>query len=181
MGKRKMELAEDVLTGTYEGRDVIRFLRSPGSFSGEGRDEMLKAEGTVTDNVPAKYVIQSRMSRAEVFNRLHASRYQLMAYFGPEAAEPLTDLAKIVRQIQVSAWRIDEIQGQMDRTGSEEARRLLQQSYERYSGFLWEGDPETDELVERVDEIVEQVEGFLAPTLSQAPRKFGFFELDRPS
>ena len=37
IGKRRIELAEDVLALFYETQDAIREIRNPASFSGEGK------------------------------------------------------------------------------------------------------------------------------------------------
>ncbi len=91
VGKRRIELAEEVLVGFYEARDVIRIIRNPFGHVGEGSTRQA-ADGEpsemkqILDNA---YVVFERYEKhKEVFNRLQSLRYRFMAQFGADAARP---------------------------------------------------------------------------------------------
>ncbi|ATC62783.1 hypothetical protein CMV30_01705 [Nibricoccus aquaticus] len=99
IGKRKIELAEDVLTRFYEARDAIERIRSPFSYSSEGaqrkrRDGETKEESEILDSAHVVFVRYEK--EQQLFNGIHALRYQVMARIGIEASKPFEELRKVV-------------------------------------------------------------------------------------
>jgi hypothetical protein len=77
IGKRKAELAEEVLADFYEGRDIINAARSPGGFGHEGatrpRAEWESEDDTRT--LDAYFRTMERLrNKEEFFARFHARR-----------------------------------------------------------------------------------------------------------
>ncbi|WP_404294276.1 hypothetical protein ACD578_28705 (plasmid) [Microvirga sp. RSM25] len=95
VGKRKIELAEDVLADFHQVRDIIAWARNPGGFGGEGGTR-LSAEGEDPDEKSMKDSYHRTRERlhaeAEVFSRLQSKKYRAIAYFGPDGAKPFQDL-----------------------------------------------------------------------------------------
>lgn len=106
VGKRKMELAEDVLADFYEARDIINHARSPAAFGGEGSTRP-KREGEDDEDTrtrDAYYVAVERLfKRSEFFARLDARQYRFIAHFGKQAAAPYQQLREIRAAIIASA------------------------------------------------------------------------------
>jgi hypothetical protein len=95
VGRRRIELSEEILVLFYEARDAIRFMRSPLGYVGEGGSRPFK-EGELADEKEIRdqaYVLVERFNkREEIFSKIQASRYRFMAQFGNEAAQPFDDL-----------------------------------------------------------------------------------------
>lgn len=166
-GMRKIALAEEVLTSAYEAREVIHYLRNPAGFAGEGKKEMLDAEGAVGEVIPPLYVIRYRMSQTEVFNKLHAVRYRLMTYLGEEAGEPIADLATTVREIQLAAWRATNWTRQLEESRDPSERAQLLERLERADNVLYRTGEAPDEIEQRVDSVIARLEERVEPLLRE--------------
>ncbi len=107
IGKRKAELAEEVLSGFYQTADAIKSIRSPLSFpEHESKDrERTKTETEdQTKALDAHYVPIARIEkRSEFFSDLLAKKYRMKALFGDEVDIPFNTLNKILNDIQNSA------------------------------------------------------------------------------
>jgi hypothetical protein len=103
--KRRVELAEEVLSDFYQAHDIINTARSPGSFAHEGATRQ-KAEWESEDDTStlnAYFATYERLrNKAEFFAQLHARRYRFMAHFGLEAAKPYDELHKIYNEIVIA-------------------------------------------------------------------------------
>ena len=106
IGKRKAELAEEVLTGFYQARDVFVWARSRGLFGSEGESRNATAgESEAVRKARNLYFvpIERLVREKELFAKLHALRYAFGAYFGAATAKPFETLADVHSQIMTSA------------------------------------------------------------------------------
>ena len=97
IGKRKAEIAEEVLADFYEARDIINPARSPGSLGGEGGTRQRFEWETEEDTrmLDAYFRTTERLSKnAEFFAKLDARRYRFIAVFGKESAKPTMIFAR---------------------------------------------------------------------------------------
>jgi hypothetical protein len=106
VGRRKLELAEDVLAMFYEARDIFGWVRFPGSFGNEGQTR--KAEESETEEEKryknALFVpIERLQQHHEFFGKLQSMRYRFIAYFGVEAAQPFDKIKDAHSSIVTSA------------------------------------------------------------------------------
>ncbi len=106
VGRRRIELAEEVLAMFYEARDAIAEIRHPFSHAGEGTTraaspEESPEEKSINDNA---YVVWERyLKRQDLFNRLYSVRYRYGARFGEDKAKPFTEMRRVVNEILVAA------------------------------------------------------------------------------
>src|SRR4030042_1656983 len=88
-GKRKIELAEEVLALFYEARDAIRFIRNPFGYVGEGSsrkcaDNESPEEKRINDRA---YVVSERYTKCkDLLKRIRSIRYRYMAQFRKNSA-----------------------------------------------------------------------------------------------
>lgn len=98
VGKRRIDLAEEVLALFYEARDVIAAVLSPLGYAGElgslpPRERGLNEEPWQSEALDAAHLRIGRyMMRHELFARIHALRYRFQAQNGRDAAKPFQDL-----------------------------------------------------------------------------------------
>ena len=160
-GKRKIELAEEVLALFYQAKDAIRAIRTPLGNVEEGATRKPQ-DGETPPQKQARdraYVVYERFERRqEVFNRLHAKRYLFMARFGTEKAKPFDDLRGIVVEIQVSADRLADIWSLGQRSNETGKQRLQHES------VIW-SSPENDEIAHRLDDVICEVEAICRPII----------------
>lgn len=155
VGRRKAELAEEVLAGFYRTRDILTWARFPASDADHsetvrpevGHDELDKSEIIAPVDRLAK--------ESQVFSELRASRYRFMAYFGEEAARPFDELRAIHSEIIDSAHNLARTQGQ------ESAGR------EQWEAAIGWGETGGDALRKRLDLAVKAVERTCRPLIEE--------------
>lgn len=106
IGKRRMELAEEVLALFYQARDIIEIIRNPFGYEGEGQSRKPGPRERPEDKeaLDATYVLIERYNRNfEVFARTNALRYRFMAQFGLVAAKPFDDLSRVINELLLAA------------------------------------------------------------------------------
>jgi hypothetical protein len=106
LGKRKIELVEEVLALFYEIRDIIKYIRSPFSYASEGStrkasDNETPAQKIVYDRV---YVLFERYDKhKDKFSKLQSLKYRYWAYFGEKSVEPFNELNSVMNELFASA------------------------------------------------------------------------------
>jgi hypothetical protein len=109
VGKRRIELAEEVLALFYQAKDVIGWIRFPFCFTTESstrKSESVETPGQKEINDVA-YVLSKRYDEhSELFSRIRSFRYRFMAQFGRNASVPFDELKSILDQLQsdLNSW-----------------------------------------------------------------------------
>jgi hypothetical protein len=171
IGKRRIELAEDVLTAFYEARDAIRRIRSPFGFVGEGSTRKKgesegREEAEILDRA---YVVHERFNKErELFNRLHTMRYRMAARFSTIAEKPFNNLESLVREIFFSAERLGshywQRQGRVAMTEDERTKHLKEMhEHERVFWSRKTDDPVEEKLVK----IIAEIEAICRPAIQE--------------
>ena len=175
VGKRKFELAEQVLASFYEVRDLFVWVRSPAAFGGEG--ETRKAEGE-DENVRRTrniyFVPIERMQKhSELFAQLQSQRYSFMALFGAEAVEPFDLLRRVQVRISVSAQTL------IGMAGNENARERNQALWERCESDVWDGMYEArgqeDPIKTSMANLINLIEVLCRPVLLQSSQSLSIW------
>jgi hypothetical protein len=162
VGKRRIELAEDVLANFYQAKDAIEHMRSPFGFGGEGttrkRAENEKAEHSQA--LDGAYVLIERYrTHAELFAKLHSMRYRFMAQVSVEAAKPFDDLNRVVNELISSAHemaRLSTVPEWSIRT--EEAEEKHHERVQKVHAIYYGTGGDDDPIHSRVLKVVENIE-----------------------
>jgi hypothetical protein len=166
IGKRKAELAEDVLADFYEAKDIIVAARNPGSLGGEG-DTRQALAGETDEETRYRNALWRTIERLdkkrEFFAQLDARRYRFRAYFGADAAKPYDDLVSVHAEIKIAARMLIETHREhYTAAGSAPALR------EKWQAIIGWGVSGQDELAKRLDRIVEDMESTCRPIIRDA-------------
>jgi len=167
IGKRRVELAEDVLADFYEARDIMEAARSPMGFDNEGITREKEDWETARDTpiLNAYFRTFERLSnKAEFFARLGARQYRFVALFGREAAKPYDEIYKIHREILV-AVRMLITTYQDRREGSLPQDR---KTWEKVIGWRPIGE---DPITTRIDLAIGAMEATSHPIIQEAGSK----------
>ena len=163
IGKRRIELAENVLALFYEAQDAIREIRSPFSFGGEGstrkRSEHEREEET--QFLDQAYVVFERYQKREkLFAELRSMKYRVMATFGSNAGESFDEINAILNEIFSAAHILGthfwKRQGRVP-MGDEEFQKHLA-GMNKFEAIFWFQGEENDVIVPRVRIAVEKIE-----------------------
>jgi hypothetical protein len=160
VGRRKAELAEEVLAQFYRAKDALTWARLP---SGEGAAQSPGADGVEGGGRGAEAMaapIERLNQASQVFSELQASRYRFMAYFGEDAAKPFEDLRKVHNEVMEAAAQL--IRGQ-DKAASAE-NDADRRHWRTTIGW---GPHEQDRLAERLEHAVRAIERICRPLIEE--------------
>jgi hypothetical protein len=161
VGRRRIELSEEVLVLFYEARDAIRFIRNPLGYVGEGESRPHR-EGEFPDEKKVRdkaYVLLERFDKKqEIFSKIQATRYRFMAQFGEEAARPFDELHKLIIDLFSAADQLAELRiEQRHGDGRDDARRDRRERIQELERVYWGGFRD-DPIAPRVEAIVASIE-----------------------
>ncbi len=152
VGRRKAELAEDVLAQFYHARDVLIWARLPdGPIEGGPRE----GDGDRRHRSHAS-PIERLTQESALFSELQASRYRFMAYFGEDAADPFEQMRAIHGEVMSSAEALI-------RDSNEQAPDADRDRWEDAIGWVDDGD---DTLARRLAETIAAVEHVCRPLIA---------------
>ena len=100
LGKRKVELAEEVLADFYQLRDTMRAFRSPFGMTGEGayRKGADNETPSEKEKLDARFATIERYNHhIEFFAKLNAKRYRMRALFGDAVDQLHWQLLRVER------------------------------------------------------------------------------------
>ena len=151
VGKRRIELAEDVLALAYEVEEIIQSIRSPFSSNTEGqsrvKSDRKSPEETELQN--CAYVVVERFNeREDRIANFRALKYRFTAAFGPNSSQPFDDINQTIRDIFASAQILGTHywprQGRVHIT-KEEFQRHLDEMH-GHEKIFWDMGSENDEI-----------------------------------
>lgn len=157
VGKRRIELAEEVLAMFYQAEEIIAWMRSPWTLSVEGSKRKSESGETPKQKEinDAVYVFSKRFD-SELFSRIRALRYRFMALFGKDASAPFNELKSVLDQLQaaLSAWaKLSSVDTSRHDTG--ELKRH-EADIEKHEKILW--SLENDQISRLVENAVNNVD-----------------------
>lgn len=166
-GRRKAELAEEVLADFYQVRDVFLWVRSPASYSSEA-DNRPRDDGEKEDlarELDSYFVPIARLNNDRTFlSAFRAKRYRFRAVFGDDADKPFQELRKIEVLVNTSAnmlsrvARSDARRGRSTTSLSEEQRR-------KHEAHIWSTGENDDPISPRIDAAVKAIEDICRPAI----------------
>jgi hypothetical protein len=161
-GRRRMELAEDILTLFYKAEAGLGIMRSPLSSSSEGKSRKQGDDETEME-IQARnraYVLIERYQLYEdTFNQIQALRFRFMATFGKESIKPFDDLSMIVTKLLLSAKRLAQIWSQYTLKNSSETPHASSLSRQQSEEMLfYENLNETDKLKGEINSFMSEIE-----------------------
>jgi len=167
IGRRQIELAEQVLGKFFEVKDAIAFIRNPWSSSdaGKTRERSTAETETETKLLDRGYVVVERYQAKEsVFSEFNTLKYRCMATFGAESERIFTDTNTVVSSIFVSARMLATHywprQGRVAMS-AEEFQEHLDEMH-RHQGVFWDAGANDDETRRRLQEIQSSLEALTA-------------------
>jgi hypothetical protein len=172
IGKRQIELAEQVLAKFFELKDAVAFIRNPFGSSDEGTTRQ-RADSELpeqSDLLDRGYVVVERYAKKEaVFAEFNTLKYRCMAAFGAQTESIFTDTYRTLNSIFVSArmlathyWRR---QGRVPMEPDDFQRHL--EEMRRHEGVFWDTGSETDEIRAQLQRIQEKLESVTAPCFQE--------------
>jgi hypothetical protein len=163
LGKRRADLAEEVLSGFLQMRGIIQEARAPMAFGGEA-NERPTWEGETPAQADARrtyFVPVARLLRhSEFISNLEAKRYRMNAFFGATAEAPFDLLFGVVKKIQLAARMM------MRSIAIDGSRQGPDNLWARWESTIWFGMEDPDPFATEVENAITAIEGFCRPILT---------------
>ena len=172
VGKRKIELAEAVLSKFFEVKDAVAFIRNPFSTSAEGKSRKREASESAAEaeRLDRGYVVIERYQKREaVFAEFNALKYRFMASFGPETERIFTDTFVAVNSIFTSARMLaTHFWKRQDRPPNDELQfqKFIDQ-ISRHEGVLWDENTDEDVIRKKLQAVQVSLESVTAPCFKE--------------
>lgn len=158
VGRRKTELAEEVLAQFYRARDVLTWARTP-ALRQPARRAADASGGNWNQALSAP--IERITEESELFSQLHANRYRFIAYFGEAASSAFEEIRSVHAEVVAAAGEL--VRDNADPAAEAEAQREI------WEGAIGWGQRQDDRIPALVDSAVRQIEQICLP-LIQAER-----------
>lgn len=164
MGRRRMELAENVLAKFYEAEEAILAIRNPMGRSEEGRsrqrsDTEKPEESQALDQAYVHF--ERRNKHRELFADLQSLKFRYKATFGKLSFVPFEQLRVVLNEMSSAAselgkyWWPRETQGKLSEEDDKKKREC--------EAIFWRtlSEDGEDEISKRIRKSVQQVEDLL--------------------
>ncbi|MFH1548479.1 MAG: hypothetical protein ABID32_04115 [Candidatus Omnitrophota bacterium] len=178
-GKRNIELAEETLSLFYEAKDVIMWIRYPGSFVNEIdsiKQETSESEAEFNARKKASIVFVRYNQNKELFNKIHSIRYRFMAQIGKEKAKPFNDLNQIIKEIILAARQLESLWSEGSFT-DEEKRKKHRKKINEAQDVFWDTFSDDDPINPKLDKVIEDIEKICKEIIMAKGTLYGFLNL----
>lgn len=159
-GRRQIELAEQTLASFYEASDAVKSIRNSFSFGDETKN-IERGPGESDTKYEARkranLVFVRYQNHQELFNKIHSMRYQFMAQFGRESAEPFDDLRKTVNKIFSSARMLASLWAR-EHFRTDEHWEKHREQLEKHEAIFCDGLADEDPINQELDAIIGRIE-----------------------
>lgn len=156
VGRRKAELAEEVLSQFYRARDVLIWARLPDRPVGDSEEREDRERRHHSHASPIERLAQE----SALFSELQASRYRFMAYFGEESTRPFEQMRAIHGEVMSAAQSLI-------RDPDERAAGVERDRWEDAIGWV---DENNDVLAHRLADTLAQIEHVCRPLIAEHKR-----------
>lgn len=158
VGRRKAELAEEVLALFYKMQDMIGWARFPGSYAHEGKTRP-PVEGEKPEEARLResyYVAVERLTEDSSFYAdLQAAKYRFMACFGADSKKPFDAMKQIRTKIMLSAHALAR------------GDKLSNEQKEQMEGDIGWVLGDEDKIGEQIEETIREIEAICRPCLEE--------------
>ena len=161
IGRRKAEIAEEVLADFYRERDMIASLRSPLAFTHEKASRVRDPDESenLSKRLDTVYVSLDRLKKEEAFlAAFQAKRYRFQAIFDETAATSFEEIFQVVKKIAIAATMLQDAAREAE-MGTDVDIALRRE----HENAIW--GTNDDELARKVDEAVARIEQTCRPAI----------------
>jgi hypothetical protein len=160
LGKRKMELAEDVLSMFYNARNAFAAMRNIFGYSSEGQATPEAGEAAVQ--------VERYMKHKDLWGEMDAKRYRFQAYFGLEAVKPFSEISNLLHQYMSAPRRLKRLeQLAMNAEHSSDENRIenCHTQIEEIESIIYGMGGEDDAFAQKVEAAIQKIEKICDPVL----------------
>jgi len=163
IGRRKIELAEEVLATFFEVKDAVAYIRNPFSGGQEGKTRKSSADESQEESelLNRGYIVYERYNdKKDTFTKFSTLKYRFMASFGSGTESIFTDTSKILNSIFLSAQMLVthywQKQGLHQMDEGEWKNHLAEM--QRHEGVFWDRMNDEDKIRSKLSEIQKRLD-----------------------
>ena len=172
IGKRQIELAEQVLAKFFEIKDAIAMIRSPFSRSDEGNSrQRSEHESEATSQLLDRgYIVVERYGTKEAaFAEFNTLKYRFMASFGKETEPIFSETMSVLNSIFVSAQMLGthywQRQGRVPMEPDEFKEHLAEMH--RHERIFWDHGTDDDEIRKKLAAVQSKLDSAVKPCFEE--------------
>ena len=176
IGKRRIELAEQLLAKFFEVKDAVGYIRNPWSTSEEGKtrqrsDSEPPDESKILDR--GYIAVERYQTKEEVFAEFNTLKYRAMAAFGTDTEEIFTETSKVVNSIFTSARMLGTYywQQQMTRSATPDDYQNHLKEMRSHEKKIWDVGPD-DEVRTALLSIQVHLEKITSPIFTESMKSY---------
>lgn len=180
IGKRQIELAENVLAKFFEIRDAISYIRNPFSYTGEGSSRQKNPHETPdkSELLDRGYIVIERyMKKETAINDFLTLKYRFMASFGANTEEIFNETNQVLNSIFSSARMLSTHywprQGRVEMEATEFQRHLDEMW--KHESIFWDIGNKNDEIRKKLSEIQGKLEDAVKPCFQEPASTYTIF------
>jgi hypothetical protein len=109
IGRRKADLAEEVLAGFYRVQSILTYVRSQASYSGEAKDRLGREseEVELRRTLDAYYIPVARINEnSNYLSEFFALKHRFKAVFGGDASNEFNNIERVIRNVRSASDRL---------------------------------------------------------------------------
>ena len=172
IGKRKIELAEEVLEAFFQLQDDIAYIRNPFSNTEEGKTRKKSSSERPEESelLDRGFVVFERYNkRKNNFIKFHTLKYRFMASFGPGVEEVFKETEEVINKIFVAARMLATHywprQGRVQMSENEFNKHLEEMN--KHEAVFWDYMNEEDEIRINLSKIQEKLNNITKPCFEE--------------
>lgn len=173
LGKRQIEVAEQILAGFYRAKAVLGYVRSPWAWGHEGNTHV-RPDDPHRDRKRKYAVTLERVDRhREILLEILGQEGLAKIYLGSDVDGPFKILASVWSEVRHSAYLLKEYAGDPEE-GDEEIRRLKKD----WEDSIWSSgasDPLDARLQEAMTSIERICRPYIPPPRDSSPKRLVTF------
>jgi hypothetical protein len=178
IGKRQIELAEQVLAKFFEVNDAIAFIRNPFSSADEGKSRKRNDSEDAKDSelLDRGYIVFERYQKKQaVFSEFNVLKYRFMATFGVGTENIFVETNRVLNSIFISARMLSTHYWKRQERimGPDEFYKHLDEMH-RHEGIFWDTSAEDDKIRSQLSAIQAALETVTAPCFQEPIRLYSF-------
>ena len=169
VGKKRIELAEEVLELFYKVREIIQDARNDLAWSDDLAPSREQQEGETAEEKRTRDYAHAYMYRysirQETFDQLEAKRHRFIVYF-QSARQPFKDLARIIGRVRGAVRTLARLEGRstkhLDAKAREKSDAYIQEAHE----IIWDHG-EDDQITTDLNRVVGEIEAICRPEIER--------------
>jgi len=182
VGKKRIELAEEVLELFYKVREIIQDARNDLAWSDDLAPPREPQDGETEEEKRTRDYAHAYMYRysvrQETFDQLEAKRHRFIVYFGESARQPFKDLNGIIGRVRGAVRTLARLEGKSTNYLDDKTREKIDAHIQEAREIIWDHG-ENDQISTELKRVVGEIEAICRPEIERQAGRWVRSLIDR--